>query len=106
MTYTRIDGGDAPPLEAYMMAGDLQGKVAIVTGAGQGIGRALARGLAGAGAAGVATDALAENAAATASQIEADGGTAFGLGVDVSKADQVQAMVDGAVSKLGRVDIL
>jgi NAD(P)-dependent dehydrogenase (short-subunit alcohol dehydrogenase family) len=88
------------------MAGELAGKVAIVTGAGQGIGRAVARGLAAAGAAVVVSDVLAENAAATARQIEADGGSALGLGVDVSRRTQVQAMIDAAVSELRRVDIL
>jgi len=88
------------------MPGELSGKVAIVTGAGQGIGRALARGLASAGAAVVTADAIADNAAATARQIEADGGEALGLGVDVSKPLQVQAMVDAAVAELHRVDIL
>src|SRR5581483_6365536 len=93
-------------VEDRRMSEDLSGKVAIVTGAGQGIGRALAGGLAGAGAAVVAADAIAENAAATAQQIEEDGGRAFGLGADVSKAAQVQAMVDAALARLGRVDIL
>jgi NAD(P)-dependent dehydrogenase (short-subunit alcohol dehydrogenase family) len=88
------------------MAGELAGKVAIVTGAGQGIGKALARGLAAAGAAIVVADVLAENASATARQIETDGGRALGLGVDVSKPAQVQAMIDAAVSELHRVDIL
>src|SRR5262245_55157485 len=88
------------------MSEDLSGKVAIVTGGGQGIGRALARGLAAAGAAVVIADAIAENAAATARQIEADGGDALGLGVDVSKAAQVQAMVDAALEEFHRVDIL
>jgi 3-oxoacyl-[acyl-carrier protein] reductase len=88
------------------MAGDLAGKVAVVTGAGQGIGKALARGLAEAGAAVVVADVLAENAAATARQIEAEGGRALGLGVDVSKPARVQAMIDAAVSELHRVDIL
>jgi 3-oxoacyl-[acyl-carrier protein] reductase len=88
------------------MAGELSGKVAIVTGAGQGIGRALAFGLANAGASVVAADAIPENAAATARQIEADGGGALGLGVDVSKAAQVQAMVSAALAELHRVDIL
>jgi 3-oxoacyl-[acyl-carrier protein] reductase len=88
------------------MARDLAGKVAIVTGAGQGIGRALARGLAQAGASIVAADAIPENAAATARQIEAEGGDALGLGVDVSKPAQVQAMVNAALAELHRVDIL
>jgi NAD(P)-dependent dehydrogenase (short-subunit alcohol dehydrogenase family) len=93
-------------VEERRMSEDLTGKVAIVTGAGQGIGRALARGLASAGAAVVAADAIAENAAATARQIEVDGGQALGLGVDVSKSAQVKAMVDAALAEMHRVDIL
>jgi 3-oxoacyl-[acyl-carrier protein] reductase len=88
------------------MAGELAGKVAVVTGGGQGIGKALARGLAAAGAALVVSDVLRENAAATARQIEEAGGEALGLGVDVSQRTQVQAMIDTAVKELGRVDIL
>src|SRR6185295_18542744 len=88
------------------MAGELAGKVAVVTGAGQGIGKALARGLAAAGAAVVVSDVLAQNAAATARQIETEGGRALGMGVDVSKRAQVQAMIDAAVSEMQRVDIL
>ena len=88
------------------MSGELAGKVAVVTGAGQGIGKALALGLAGAGAAVVATDVLGENAAATAQQIVANGGRALGMRVDVSKRAQVQAMIDGALAELNRVDIL
>jgi NAD(P)-dependent dehydrogenase (short-subunit alcohol dehydrogenase family) len=88
------------------MSGELAGKVAVVTGAGQGIGRALARGLAEAGAAVVVADVLAENAAATARQIVAGGGRALGLRVDVSSRAQVQAMIDGALNELHRVDIL
>jgi 3-oxoacyl-[acyl-carrier protein] reductase len=88
------------------MAGELAGKVAVVTGAGQGIGKALARGLAAAGAAVMATDVLAENAAATARQIEADGGKAASMGVDVSKRSEAQAMIGAAHAQLGRVDIL
>jgi 3-oxoacyl-[acyl-carrier protein] reductase len=88
------------------MAGELGGKVAVVTGAGQGIGKALARGLAAAGAAVVVADVLPENAAATARQIEGEGGRALGLGVDVSKPARVQAMIDAAIAELHRVDIL
>ena len=88
------------------MAGELAGRVAVVTGAGQGIGKALARGLAQAGAAVVVADVLAENAAATARQIVSEGGRALGLRVDVSQRAQVEAMIEGALSELHRVDIL
>lgn len=88
------------------MPGELSGKVAVVTGAGQGIGKALARGLSAAGAAVVVADVLAENAAAVARQIEAEGGRALGLAVDVSQSVSVRAMIDAALSELNRVDIM
>jgi len=92
--------------EAANMPGELSGKVAVVTGAGQGIGKALARGLSAAGAAVVVADVLAENAAAVARQIEAEGGRALGLAVDVSQSVSVRAMIDAALSELNRVDIM
>jgi NAD(P)-dependent dehydrogenase (short-subunit alcohol dehydrogenase family) len=85
------------------MSGELAGKVAVVTGAGQGIGKALALGLAEAGAAVVATDVIAENAAATARQIVDGGGRALGLRIDVSQRVQAQAMIDAALGELHRV---
>lgn len=88
------------------MPGELSGKVAVVTGAGQGIGKAIALGLAGAGAAVMVTDVLPENAANVAKQIEAAGGRAISMGVDVSKSASVKAMIEQAVSELDRVDIL
>jgi NAD(P)-dependent dehydrogenase (short-subunit alcohol dehydrogenase family) len=84
----------------------LKGKVAVVTGAGQGIGKAIARGFAGAGAAVVVSDVIGENASAVAREIVAEGGRALGLAVDVSKSVEVRAMIDAAVSELGRLDIL
>jgi NAD(P)-dependent dehydrogenase (short-subunit alcohol dehydrogenase family) len=77
----------------------LKEQVAIVTGAGRGIGVALAKGLAREGAAVVVADVLPENAAATARQIEGAGGRALGLGVDVSKPARVQAMIDAAIAE-------
>ena len=84
----------------------LKGKVAVVTGAGQGIGKAIARGLAGAGAAVVVADVIGKNASAVAREIVADGGRALGVTVNVAKSLEVRAMIDAAVSELGRVDIL
>jgi NAD(P)-dependent dehydrogenase (short-subunit alcohol dehydrogenase family) len=80
--------------------GVLDGKVAVVTGAAQGIGRALADGLAAEGARIVVADLRgAEEAAASY-----DGG--IGLTVDVSSEDDVQRMVDETVSQAGGLDIL
>ena len=84
----------------------LKNRVAIVTGAGQGIGRALALGLAGEGAEVVVADVNDENAASVKREIEASGGTALATNTDVSKEDSVQDMVDESLREFGKVDIL
>ena len=80
--------------------GALDGKVAVVTGAAQGIGRAIAEGLAREGARIVVADlARAEEAAGAF----ADG---VGLTVDVSSEDDVRRMVDETISRCGAIDVL
>ena len=79
----------------------LEGRVAIVTGAGQGIGRAIAEKLRDEGAGVIVADKNAETAAKAASEI---GGTAYVT--DVSDPDQVSALVAAAVDQFGRIDIL
>jgi NAD(P)-dependent dehydrogenase (short-subunit alcohol dehydrogenase family) len=84
----------------------LKGKVAIVTGAGGGIGRAYARGLAEAGAAVVLADIRGEAAAEQAAAIAADGYDAIGIQVDVTSEDSTLAMARQTAERFGSVDIL
>ena len=79
----------------------LEGRVAIVTGAGQGIGRAIAEKLRAEGASVVVADKNSETAEKTAAEI---GGTAHVT--DVSDPDQVSALVTAAVGQFGKIDIL
>jgi NAD(P)-dependent dehydrogenase (short-subunit alcohol dehydrogenase family) len=80
--------------------------MAVVTGAGSGIGEAIARELAARGAAVAVLDLSAERAAATADAIAATGGTALALAADVSDAAQVDRAVCDAVAALGPLDIM
>jgi 3-oxoacyl-[acyl-carrier protein] reductase len=81
-------------------------KVAIVTGAGSGIGAATAKRLAAEGAAVVAADWNADAAGKTASEIEAAGGKAVGVKCDVSKKAEVDAMVKKALEAFGGLHVL
>ncbi len=85
----------------------LQGKVAIVTGASRGIGRAIARELAKFGASVVVNYASSSQAAdELVSEITQAGGSAIALAADVSKEEQVDALINAAIEKFNRLDIL
>jgi glucose 1-dehydrogenase len=82
------------------------GRVAIVTGAGRGIGRAIALGLAGEGAGVTVADIDLGNAERTADEIRMIGSSAVAVRVDVRRRDEVEAMVGQTLAGLGRLDIL
>src|SRR3954451_12365519 len=85
----------------------LEGQRAIVTGANSGIGEAVARGLAEAGAKVVVNYVAGdEQAKAVVDDIAKSGGRAIAVHADVSKEDQVQAMFERAIEAFGSVDIL
>jgi 3-oxoacyl-[acyl-carrier protein] reductase len=85
---------------------EIRGHVAVVTGAGRGIGRATARMLATEGARVVVWDRDAEPARAVADEIEAAGGEALGVTGSVSEAAEVEAVRREALARFGSVHIL
>ena len=84
----------------------LEGKVAIVTGAGAGIGRAIALRLAQEGSHIVVVDRNRSSAQETSSMVERTGHRALVCVADVARGDQVQSAVDATLEEFGRIDVL
>jgi len=89
------------------MTKELEGRVAVVTGAGRNIGRGIALALADAGAAVVVNvRSNLKEAETVAGEIERSGGKALAVAADVADAAAVQKMIDTAAERFGRIDIL
>jgi len=98
---------DQPPaVSSDERARPLGGRVAVVTGGGRGVGRAIVRALARAGAVVLAAARTEAELAATVALVAADGGAAHARPVDVTDRAAVEALVAGAVSEFGAVDVL
>src|ERR1051326_9422437 len=84
----------------------LDGRVAVVTGGGSGLGAAMAKGLAQAGASLVIVDVNDDGAAQTVSTIQEQGGIAVAMRCDVTQKPAVDALSARVVEELGRADVL
>ena len=95
----------APVCEIQKSSFALDGKVAVVTGSGRGMGEAIAKGLAALGAKVVSTDINLESAQQTADAITAAGHEACAMCIDIGDEAVVESVVDAVVAKYGRIDI-
>lgn len=86
--------------------GEFSGKVAVVTGAGRGIGRATALALARRGATVVAANRRTADGEALVAEIAVEGWAAHFVATDVAEPDQIKRLMDDAASRFGRLDIV
>lgn len=88
------------------MSNNISSKVVVITGASSGLGEATARHLASQGAKVVLGARRVDRLQSLVADIEAAGGQALAIATDVTSAEQVAALIDGAVQRFGRVDVL
>src|SRR3989338_5043845 len=85
---------------------DISGRVALITGASRGIGRAIARGLAEAGASVALSSRTQADLFQTAEEIRALGTRAEAFPADVARVAEIQALVRDVIARIGQIDIL
>src|SRR5918999_1813748 len=85
---------------------DLTDKVAVITGSSRGIGRAIAESMSALGANVVISSRKAEACDAVVREIAAKGGAAAAIPCNISRKDEVEALIEGAKNRFGRIDIL
>lgn len=102
-TSRQADAGEIPDVLKLFQ---LSGRTAIVTGAGRGLGQAMAGALAKAGASIAVFDVNEADAQATADEIQSAGGRAISAGIDITDHQQVQDGLQEVLERYGRVDIL
>ncbi|MEO6356374.1 MAG: SDR family NAD(P)-dependent oxidoreductase, partial [Ferruginibacter sp.] len=88
------------------MENNIKGKVVIITGASSGMGEAAAKHLSSLGATVVLGARRADRIEKLAQEINDNGGKALAFAADVTQRDQVKNLVDAAVEKFGRVDVI
>ncbi|CAN5558349.1 glucose 1-dehydrogenase [soil metagenome] len=102
----RDEDGLAIPGDYVANLFDIRGRIAVITGGGSGLGRAIGIGYAQAGASVVLADVNDEGTAQSVGLIEAQGGTAAAEHLDVTQRTDVEALVERVLERFGRVDIL
>jgi NADP-dependent 3-hydroxy acid dehydrogenase YdfG len=101
-----MTSGRLQTLKGIGMGNNIEGKVVVITGASSGLGEATARMLSAHGATVVLGARRVERIDALAAELARAGGKALALGTDVTRSAEVQRLVDAAVEKFGRIDVI